>query len=127
VALGQGLRSLAHAAIDVSDGLLADLGHIMAQSNCGAELVVERLPLSPALLAEVGAQVACDYALSGGDDYELALCMPPSSLAAAHGIARQLGVSLTEIGEVVAGREVRCVDAAGHDRTPALRGYRHFQ
>lgn len=126
LALGQGLRGVASAAIDVSDGLLADVGHIMRHSGCAAEIDVSRLPLSSALLASVGAARARDYAQSGGDDYELALCIPPAALGAAHALARQLAVPLTEIGVVRAGSGVRCVDGQGRDVTPATLGYRHF-
>jgi thiamine-monophosphate kinase len=127
LALGQGLRALAHAAIDVSDGLLADLGHVMRHSGRGAAVDVSCLPVSPALLAAVGAERAREFALSGGDDYELALCIPPAALPAAHGLARQLAVPLTEIGHVTAGSGVHCLDAQGRDLTPAARGYRHFE
>ena len=124
--LGQAMRGVASAAIDVSDGLLADIAHIMQQSGCRAELEIERLPLSPALLAQVGPQVACDYAMSGGDDYELALCIPPAGLAAAQALAAELGVPLTVIGKVLSGAGVRCVDGGGRAVTPSSRGYRHF-
>ena len=126
LALGQALRGLASAAIDVSDGLLADLAHIMRQSGCRAELEVERLPLSPALLTEVGREVALSYAMTGGDDYELALCIPHSGWAAAQTIAAEIGVALTVIGKVQSGAGVRCVDGRGHEVTPSSRGYRHF-
>ncbi len=126
LALGQALRGVASAAIDVSDGLLADVGHIMRHSGCRAELELERLPISPALLAQVGLDVARSYAMTGGDDYELALCIPPPALAAAQTIARELDVALTVIGKVCSGAGVRCVDGHGRDLTPSSHGYRHF-
>ena len=126
LALGCALRSLASAAIDVSDGLLADVGHIMAQSGCRAWLDVDRLPLSAALLAGVGLARARDYALTGGDDYELALCIPAARLAAAQRAAQSTAVSLTVIGEVLSGAGVQCRDSSGRDVTPAVGGYRHF-
>lgn len=126
LALGQGLRGRAHAAIDVSDGLVADLGHVMHQSGCGADIEVSRLPLSSALRAAVGVDTAREFALAGGDDYELALCIPPASWAAAEALARQLDVPLTAIGRVTAGRGVRCLDGQGRDVAPMTRGYRHF-
>lgn len=126
LALGSALRSLASAAIDVSDGLLADIGHIMAQSGCRALVDIERLPLSAALLAGVGLATARDYALSGGDDYELAFCIPAARLAAAQQAAQSTEVSLTVIGQVVSGAGVQCHDSAGHDVTPRSGGYRHF-
>ena len=126
LALGRALRTLASAAIDVSDGLVADLGHIMGQSGCRAVLDVERLPLSAALLARVGLATARDYALTGGDDYELAVCIPAAQLAAAQRAAQRAEVPLTVIGEVVSGAGVQCRDSAGRDVTPAAGGYRHF-
>ncbi len=126
LALGAALRPLASAAIDVSDGLLADLGHIMAQSGCRALVDVERLPLSATLLASVGLSTARRFALTGGDDYELALCIPATQLVAAQQAAADAGVVLTVIGEVVSGTGVQCRDSNGRDVTPASAGYRHF-
>jgi thiamine-monophosphate kinase len=126
LALGAALRSIASAGIDVSDGLLADIGHIMAQSGCRALLDIERLPLSAALLAGVGVTTARAYALSGGDDYELALCIPAARLAAAQQAAQSVELALTVIGEVVSGAGVQCRDSHGHDVTPPTGGYRHF-
>ncbi len=126
VALGCALRGLAHAAIDVSDGLLADLGHIAQRSRCGARVDVARLPLSAALRERVGYSRARDFALAGGDDYELVLAVPSERLAEAERRAKDVGVPLTVIGEFVAGAGVECHDA-GHVFEPAARGYRHFE
>ena len=98
----------------------------MHKSGCRTVVEIERLPLSPALCASVGLATARDYALSGGDDYELALAIPRARLAAAQAAAQGLNLSLTVIGEVLAGSGVQCRDASGQDLTPAQRGYRHF-
>ena len=124
--LGRELRTLASAAIDVSDGLMADLGHVMRASGCGALLEVERLPLSAALVARVGLATARTYALAGGDDYELALCIPPAQLAAAQRAAHMADVPLTVIGEVTDGAGVHCRDGAGCEVLLSVVGYRHF-
>lgn len=126
LALGRALRTVASAGIDISDGLVADLGHVMRASACGALIEVECLPLSAALVARVGLATAREYALSGGDDYELALCIAPTELAAAQRAAQLADVALTVIGEVTDGAGVRCRDSAGHDVTPRAAGYRHF-
>jgi thiamine-monophosphate kinase len=126
LALGRALRSLASAGIDISDGLVADLGHVMGASACRALLDVERLPLSAALVAHVGLETARDYALSGGDDYELALCIAPTQLAAAQRAAQLADVPLTVIGEVTHGAGVYCRDSAGREVAPRVGGYRHF-
>lgn len=123
LALGQALRGKATAALDISDGLLADCGHIAVASN--VRLLVERdaLPLSAPLTAFVGLDAARDAALSGGDDYVLAFTLPeaqlPGLLAA--------GLSVHVVGRVVAGQGVAVVDADGQDVTPLTRGYQHFQ
>jgi thiamine-monophosphate kinase len=126
LALGQALRPLAHAAIDVSDGLLADLGHVMRMSACRAEVELDALPLSPALRAHCALREAQGHALAGGDDYELALCVPPAAAAAAHACAVRAGVALTAIGRISAGAGVVCRDRDGHEVRPATAGYRHF-
>ena len=77
VALGEGLRGLASAAIDVSDGLLGDLGHILKRSRVGAELFAGALPCSPWLLQRPRAE-QLDCILAGGDDYELLFTAPPA-------------------------------------------------
>src|SRR5690606_3458633 len=104
VAAGLALRDRAHAAIDVSDGLLADLGHVLAASGVGATLWLERLPLSPpfrrgvAALAQAGAcgddDLAASIALCAGDDYEL--CFTAAADAAIG--ADLAGLRCTEIG-----------------------------
>ncbi|MEQ8660187.1 MAG: thiamine-phosphate kinase [Gammaproteobacteria bacterium] len=127
VALGRALGALAHAAIDVSDGLVADLGHVARASNVAITIELERLPLSTALAARYPRARALAYAAAGGDDYELALCLPRAHCAQAVALAARLGpVPLTAVGEVSAGSGVRCLDAAGRDCATTLGGYRHF-
>ncbi|NWA02897.1 thiamine-phosphate kinase [Pseudomonas gingeri] len=121
-ALGLALRGKATSALDISDGLLADCGHIATAS--GVRLLVERekLPLSAALLAFLGQTSARDAALSGGDDYVLAFTLPPAELP---GVL--LGhAAVRVVGQVVAGQGVALLDADGQDITPQVRGYQHF-
>ncbi|MCU1726364.1 thiamine-phosphate kinase [Pseudomonas sp. 7P_10.2_Bac1] len=122
LALGQALRGKATSALDISDGLLADCGHIALASNVGLQIENDRLPMSLALqefLGEAGAQQA---ALSGGDDYVLAFTLPavelPTLLAD--------GWPVHVIGRVVEGQGVCLVDEQGRDITPSQRGYQHF-
>lgn len=81
VAVGTAIRRIATSCIDVSDGLISDLGHILNASNCGANVHVDRLPLSRALTSAVSPEQAIEYALSAGDDYELILLLVKSSVA----------------------------------------------
>lgn len=123
LALGQALRGKATSALDISDGLLADCGHIALAS--GVRLLVERdkVPMSDALLAFFGADEALNAALSGGDDYRLAFTLPPSLLADL--IAA--GWPIFVIGRVVEGQGVTLIDDQGQDVTPLTRGYQHFR
>lgn len=112
IVLGQRLLGVATSAIDVSDGLLADAGHICRASGVGMSLNIQDLPLSPALKSHSDNAQALQWALSGGDDYELCFTLPA-------GVATPEGC--TVIGEVIVGDSVICegVDSA-------KRGYQHF-
>ena len=123
VAAGLALRGIATSAIDVSDGLCADLGHVLRASGCGASLETARLPLSEALVAAFGRERATDLALAGGDDYELGFTVAPEReplLAAA-----PLDVPVTRIGVVERTPGLRCVEPDGRPR-PVPAGYEHF-
>ena len=123
VPAGMALRGIATSAIDVSDGLAADLGHVLRASGVGASVETARLPLSRALLAAFGPERATDLALGGGDDYELAFTVPPERerlLAEA-----TLEVPVSRIGTIERGTGLRCLGADGMAR-PAPRGYEHF-
>jgi thiamine-monophosphate kinase len=101
VALGVGLRGLASAAIDVSDGLLGDLGHILRRSGVGAALVLDALPVSPWLAARPAAE-QLDCILAGGDDYELAFTAPAGARPRIHALGDALGLALTRVGRIEA-------------------------
>ncbi len=127
LALGQALIGLAHACIDVSDGLLADLGHVLDASGVGAEIDVDALPASAALHAAV-ADVDARRALqsSGGDDYELCFTAPAAREALVRAAAAAAGVAVTRIGGIVAGRDSVCRTGVGEVWHPPRRGYAHF-
>jgi thiamine-monophosphate kinase len=119
VGVGRALAGVAHAAIDVSDGLVGDLRKILVASTTGAELDLQRLPLSNELLAAVGRDRALDYAMGGGDDYELCFTMPESALPAA------IVAEATAIGRITSQPGLVCRDGeAVVDFDDA--GYRHF-
>lgn len=126
VVLGRALRGIANACIDVSDGLLADLGHVCAASGVGAEVEVDALPASPALVAlDVDADTRRTWQASGGDDYELCFTASPYRADAVIEAAASSGVAVTRIGRLVAGTGVAARTDAGIWR-PASAGHEHF-
>ena len=126
VEVGRALGRLAHAAIDVSDGLLADLAHVCAASNVGAELQLPLLPMSPVLRATFDEQQAHAFQASGGDDYELCFTAPVSARDRIWHLRGDTGVSLSRIGTITEGGGVRVRDASGQLWRPARSGYEHF-
>lgn len=124
VALGRALRTIASAAIDISDGLLTDLDKLCAASSCGARLEVDALPFSPALRVLFSADACVHYALAGGDDYEMMFSIPPTRLAQVAAL-RGHSSSCTRIGEITGTRTVECT-RAGQPFGTVRRGYAHF-
>lgn len=126
VAAGIALRSQASACIDVSDGLLADLGHIARRSGVGIEVDAPLLPASPALLRACDEATRIALQASGGDDYELAFCASPAhEVAILRDLARS-GCGATRIGRVVAGAGVRLLDAQREEIVLTRAGWEHF-
>jgi len=125
--LGQALVGFASAAIDVSDGLIADLGHICETSHVGAVIEAARLPLSSQArkACELGAASVGEL-LSGGDDYELLFCLPEDHWEAVGALERAGGIAVTQIGSIVAGTGVEALDADGKAIVFESGGYRHF-
>ncbi|MDG4553268.1 MAG: thiamine-phosphate kinase [Candidatus Competibacter sp.] len=120
------LRGIASAAIDVSDGLAQDLGHILERSRVGARLEVERLPLSPALAASLDREAAVATALTGGDDYELCFTVPPErTLQLESSVARWI-CRCTRIGVVTTEPGLRLTRADGSAFDLQRLGYDHF-
>jgi thiamine-monophosphate kinase len=128
VALGLRLRGIATSAIDVSDGLVADLGHIAERSGVEIELRYAALPRSRALRACADARLAEECMLAGGDDYELAFTASPDARKRLEALAAELGLALTRIGSVTAGDpgRVSVYDAAGNIMQLARKGFDHF-
>jgi thiamine-monophosphate kinase len=125
--LGPQLAGIATAMIDVSDGLLADLGHICEVSNAAAVVELTALPLSPAAEAAVAAEPALRPLLAaGGDDYELLFTAPENAASAIAGLAARLGLPLAPIGRIEPGAGVRLVAADGRAIAVAAAGWRHF-
>ncbi|MDP1638574.1 MAG: thiamine-phosphate kinase [Candidatus Nitrotoga sp.] len=127
VALGLALRGVAHSAIDISDGLLADLGHILECSNVGAEIAFAALPISCAMQPYLEQPLGKHCVLAGGDDYELCFTVSVAHRSEVEKIAVNLGLLLTRIGTVTAEKKctVRAVD--GSIVNIEESGYDHFR
>lgn len=120
---GHTLRGIASSAIDISDGLLSDLGHILTASTVGASLYLEQLPLSSAVRDYLSPPAAWQLALSAGDDYELCFTVPSNqeialSKALAAGCYTRIGIIETTLG-------LRCFDAVGQPWLPNFKSYQH--
>ncbi len=129
VALGPRLRGLAHAAMDVSDGLLGDLGHLCRASGLGAEIDADDLPLSSAARAALAAGIGegIETVACGGDDYEILFTASPEAAPALAALSREIDVQLTRIGRMVSGSDVMLRDGAGNRIAAGRGGYRHFE
>lgn len=127
IALGQALRGLAHAVIDVSDGLVADFGHICETSSVAGILDAAHVPLSPAASNAIDTDgELLNTVLTGGDDYELLFTAPPAVEAQVLALAGICGVPITCIGRVEAGAGTQVVDSAGRALMLSRAGYQHF-
>lgn len=128
IALGQALLGAASAAADISDGLLADLGHILERSGVSAEIEWEKIPTSVALQSMTPARQH-EAALAGGDDYELIFTAPPSSAERIYEAGLLSGTPVTRIGRVIE-RTSRAVTVRTPDGLPVLlvtEGFDHFR
>jgi thiamine-monophosphate kinase len=126
VALGLALRGVAHAAIDVSDGLLADLGHVLQRSGVGATVDADACPASAALRAQpLQRRRLCQ--LAGGDDYELLFTAAPAMRDAVESAARRAATAVTRIGRITAQPGLRLVDSSGQVLDNVYAGFDHFR
>ena len=123
---GYSLAPFLHAMIDCSDGFVADLGHILHASGCGAEIELAKLPLSAPVRRLVETE-GWALPLSGGDDYELILTAAPSQRSVINDIADVLPCSLTRVGRIVDAHGIRLIDADGTVIAGELHGYTHFE
>lgn len=127
LALGSRLIGLATAMMDISDGLVADLGHLCAASGVAATVEAPLLPLSPATAAALSVDPArLASVLGGGDDYELLFTAPASAETEIAAAAQAAAVPVTAIGSIVAGQGVRVRDRDGVEITVMVAGYEHF-
>jgi thiamine-monophosphate kinase len=126
VALGQALRGVASSAIDLSDGLVGDLGHMLARSRVGATLNADALPTS-AVLAALPRELRHEYTLAGGDDYELLFTAAPGDGFAVLAAAERAGVAVTHIGSIDAAPALRIVDGRGTALQRRFAAFDHFR
>ncbi len=125
ILLGRGLRDVASSAIDISDGLAQDLGHILKTSGCGAYLELENLPFSDAMINTVELTKAIKYGLCGGDDYEVLFTVPEDKKGALDTSLAHCGVQHTCIGRVQTGEKLE-LKLNGDDYQAELSGWDHF-
>jgi thiamine-monophosphate kinase len=125
VSLGLALQGIAHAAIDISDGLAGDLGHILERSRVGATLDVDALPAGP-VLATRDAALRRAFSAAGGDDYELCFTAPASARDAVLAAGASAGVTVTRVGVIEAMPGLRFSDSAGAPLDLHLSGFDHF-
>jgi len=126
LALGQALRGIASSAIDVSDGLAGDLGHVLKASGVGAELVFEALPRS-AILAGQDLPLQQECLLSGGDDYELVFTAPPERHQAVRDAAARAGTPVSCVGRISPEPGLRLLDAEGRPMAERFASFDHFK
>ena len=126
VGLGLALRGVATSAIDVSDGLLGDLGHVLRRSGVGATVEVDAVPRSSVLGAQPQAQQRI-CTLAGGDDYELVFTAPSQHASQVHAAAARAGVTVTRIGRIEAAPGLRLVDAQGQAVSNGFGSFDHFR
>ena len=127
LALGQALRGVARAAMDVSDGLVQDLGHLCRAAGCGAEVIADAVPLSAAASAALAGDAALlPLILTGGDDYELLFAAAPEDAAAVRAAGEKAGVPVARLGRFIAGEGVVVRDGSGAAITLPQGGWSHF-
>ncbi len=126
VELGQRLIDIAHSAIDVSDGLLADLGHILDCSHVAATIHLEKIACSWVMKKYLMLSLAVDCLLAGGDDYELCFTAPETKRTEIVQLAQELTIPLTRIGNISEGEGLLLLDSNGNAITHEKKGYDHF-
>jgi thiamine-monophosphate kinase len=125
IALGMALRDVASAAIDISDGLAADLQHILDASHCGAQIKAENLPVNTLVLQGCPEQQVYEWALTGGDDFELCFTVSPDRQHLLGNISQRTQCAITRVGVVGAESGLHCLYQGEKVALDAL-GYRHF-
>ncbi len=126
VELGQRLIDLAHSTIDISDGLMADLGHILSASNKSAKIYLADVPCSEPVSTRLDQTLAVSCLLAGGDDYELCFTAPCAKHQEIENLSNELSLPLNCIGKITDGNGLIVYDRAGKEITLEKKGYDHF-
>jgi thiamine-monophosphate kinase len=131
VEVGQALNGIASACIDISDGLFADLGHIMERSGVGAQIKLNQLPLSKQVNEQLSQHPELyDTVIKGGDDYELCFCVPKDKQAQLETVSSNFECNITHIGEITESKELQCLDENGNIVSSSMpgitQGFDHF-
>lgn len=126
ITLGQSLVNHAHSAIDISDGLLSDLGHILDSSSVGATIKMNAIACSSVLANHLPQTYAVSCMLSGGDDYELCFTVPKINREKIKNISIELSIPLTRIGKITNDKGLTVLDQNGNIFSPETKGYDHF-
>lgn len=127
IELGKALRNIANSCVDISDGLLADLQHMLKASNVGAEIELKAIPTSKFIAEQLHDSTFQRYVLAGGDDYELCFTAPENEAHRILGLKHQLNSSLTKIGKITTEPGLIVFDAQQQTLTLKSLGYNHFQ
>ncbi|MBA3696161.1 MAG: thiamine-phosphate kinase [Methylotenera sp.] len=126
VLLGLALRGLVHSCLDISDGLLSDLGHIVKASNVGAEIHLDAIPTSTYIKKHLKTPAFQQYVLAGGDDYELCFTAPERHAENILIAAKNINIPVVKIGKITATHGINVVDTGGNPIQVAQTGYNHF-
>lgn len=126
VALGLAIRGLANSCLDISDGLLSDLGHIVKASDVGAEIQLDAIPSSTYIKKKLKNPAFQQYVLAGGDDYELCFTASPNHSAEVQAAAKAANVQIAKIGKITANKDLLVLDGTGNPIEIAQTGYNHF-
>ena len=126
LAIGEQIRDIAHAAIDISDGLAADLNHILKASHVGANIIVDALPLSTTLKQALPQNQAIELALTAGDDYELCFTVPSNMKEALEKKLSSIECHYTCIGNIRVQLGLDLHDQHGKPYEGNILGYQHF-
>ncbi|MBL4647844.1 MAG: thiamine-phosphate kinase [Gammaproteobacteria bacterium] len=127
VETGLAIVNFAHAAIDISDGFIQDLQHILTASQIGATIFIEDIPLSAPLIRHTNQQQAWQYALTAGDDYELCFTVPPTKQSTLENILSQLNCPYTCIGHITQQQRLQILHKDGSPYKNNLKGFEHFR